>query len=155
MSSWSFEDPSSSALEQAPTVGKLTPGALLETASTVLLTRWQLRTRTLRHVLATMLSFRDRYTTPTASEAIPVVRQRLASVSAVFRRARLYVPIDTSCLLDSVAMVKFLARQGLYAHVVFGIASDPFSAHCWVQAEGLVLNDTIGNVKLHTPILVV
>ena len=59
------------------------------------------------------------------------------------------------CLLDSIALVRFLARRGLYAQLVFGVTDDPFSAHCWVQAGDLVLNDTVGDVSAHTPIRVI
>ncbi|MNN96111.1 hypothetical protein D3C81_2150420 [compost metagenome] len=49
-------------------------------------------------------------------------------------------------------MAKFLARRGLHADVVFGVIGDPFSAHCWLQAGTLVLNDSIGNIDTYTPI---
>jgi len=38
---------------------------------------------------------------------------------------------------------------------VFGVKLNPFSAHCWVQAGDIVLNDAIDHVTIHTPILVV
>ncbi|PPU42764.1 lasso peptide biosynthesis B2 protein [Xanthomonas arboricola] len=83
------------------------------------------------------------------------LEQRLTDAASVFRRARLWVPVEMRCLLDSVALARFLRRRQLDAQLVFGVALDPFSAHCWVQTGDLVLNDTVGNVHAHTPIRVV
>ncbi|MBB3812652.1 hypothetical protein FHY13_000958 [Xanthomonas arboricola] len=83
------------------------------------------------------------------------LEQRLIDTASVFRRARVWVPVEMRCLLDSVALARFLRRRQLDAQVVFGVALDPFSAHCWVQTGDLVLNDTVGNVHAHTPIRVV
>ncbi|KHL54588.1 lasso peptide biosynthesis B2 protein [Xanthomonas cannabis] len=83
------------------------------------------------------------------------LEQRLTDAASVFRRARVWVPVEMRCLLDSVALARFLRRRQLDAQVVFGVALDPFSAHCWVQTGDLVLNDTVGNVHAHTPIRVV
>lgn len=80
---------------------------------------------------------------------------RLIRAAAVFRQVRLFVPVGMRCLIDSLALVRFLQRRNLHANIVFGVAIDPFSAHCWVQAGDLVLNDTLGNVASHIPIRVV
>ncbi len=73
----------------------------------------------------------------------------------IFRLARPYIPIKPNCLLDSLALAKFLARRNLYADVVFGVTSDPFSAHCWLQTGTVVVNDSVGNVDTYTPIRVI
>jgi len=52
-------------------------------------------------------------------------------------------------------LVRFLARRRLSASIVFAVTTNPFNAHCWVQSGDLVLNDTVGNAILHTPIRVV
>jgi len=151
----SIADPLSSAIEQSIAIKELRPSQILEAAIITLSTRWRLRTKELREVLGSMRDYRDRYATRIASTKGASTRQDLAETSAIFQRARRYVPIDTSCLLDSVAMVRFLARKGLYSRLILGVACDPFSAHCWVQAGDFVLNDTVGNAKLHTPIRVI
>ncbi|MDC7682154.1 lasso peptide biosynthesis B2 protein [Asticcacaulis sp. BYS171W] len=71
-----------------------------------------------------------------------------------FRRARRYVPVDTICLLDSLSLLIFLRRRGISATLVFGVNLTPFSAHCWVQAGDLLLNDTVGGVQSYLPIRV-
>lgn len=75
--------------------------------------------------------------------------------AAAFLSARLYVPIDMCCLLDSIAMIKFLAKRELHADLVFGVTGDPFSAHCWAQYGTTVLNDALGHALALTPIKVI
>lgn len=142
-----------SAMEPPLSIQRLRPFDLLEVIAIVLRTRLELKLFTLKHVLdglCTDRPFRAGQPTPASVS----IEHRLSKAAAIYRRARLYVPVDMRCLLDSVAMAKFLRRRQLYAHVVFGVALDPFSAHCWVQLDDFVLNDTVGNVNSHTPIRV-
>jgi hypothetical protein len=101
------------------------------------------------------VAFRPSKQQPPAPISDRAVEQLLLEASGEFRFARAYTPVETRCLLDSLAMVKFLARRKLHASIVFGVTSDPFSAHCWVQAGDLVLNDTVGHANAHTPIRVI
>jgi hypothetical protein len=151
----SIEDASSSAIEQAPAARAPTLSEVLETTTITLSTKWRLKTITLKNVLDSIHDYRNQRSAPITAGFDPSIRQHLIEASAAFRRARLYVPINTSCLLDSLAIIKFLARKGLSARLVFGVACDPFSAHCWAQVGNLVLNDTVGNTQLHTPIRVI
>lgn len=123
---------------------------LLEVFATVWFMRWQLRRHKLTTVLAALNGYRDSRALP--ADATTSINPRLPREANEFKRARLYAPIETTCLLDSLAMVRYLARRSLHANVVFGVALDPFSAHCWVQAGNLVLSDTVGNANAHTPI---
>jgi hypothetical protein len=50
-------------------------------------------------------------------------------------------------------LLEFLAARGLAADWVFGVRTWPFSAHCWVQAGGIVLNDTVERVAPYRQIL--
>ena len=79
----------------------------------------------------------------------------LVGFTKVFNAARRMVPVKPVCLLDSLALLDFLARRRLSADLVFGVKLNPFAAHCWVQAGDTVLNEAIERVRLHTPILVV
>jgi len=58
------------------------------------------------------------------------------------------------CLVKSLALTRFLFRSGCPASLVIGVRQDPFTAHCWVQHGGLVLNDEIDQVRKFTPIFV-
>jgi hypothetical protein len=142
-----------SAMEAPPARQKIRAFELMEVFAIVLHTRLELKFFALRHVLHGLGT--DRHIQPAqATPLTALLGHRLSDAAALYRRARLYVPVDMCCLLDSVAMAKFLRRRQLHVHIVFGVALDPFSAHCWVQADDLVLNDTVGNVNSHTPIRV-
>jgi len=78
---------------------------------------------------------------------------RARPLITVFDRLRWFYPRPYLCLFDSLALIHFLAHFRLHADWVFGVKADPFEAHCWVQADGLVLNDTVGRVSAFTPIM--
>ena len=154
VSAVSVERPCRSAFEESVPHRRIRVAVLLEAFAAVYLTCLWKRMHALKDVLSALDRYRNRRAPP---QAVPTTGngQQLAMAATEFRTARLYVPVETTCLLDSLAMVRFLARRGLHANLVFGVACDPFSAHCWVQAGDRVLNDTVGNVNAHTPIRVV
>jgi hypothetical protein len=143
-----MQRPTQSALEVTLPKKKATVNALLGVFSAVCSTHWLLRKRSLKAVLESLVAYRSART----SRPLPPSGEQLTATAATFGRLRLWVPIDTCCLLDSIALVRFLARRRLYANIVFGVTGDPFSAHCWVQVGELVLNDTVGDVNVYTSI---
>jgi hypothetical protein len=76
-------------------------------------------------------------------------------MARMFHKYRPLFPRDYLCLFDSLALVRFLSRYDLYPDWVFGVQEAPFSAHCWVQAGAVVLNDHLDNVSGYTPIMTV
>src|SRR3546814_6525530 len=86
-------------------------------------------------------------------EAIFTDETDIAEAAHQYRSARRYAPVDTSCLLDSLAMHRFLANRGLASAIVFGVNAEPFSAHAWLQAENLALNESVSYARMHNPIL--
>jgi hypothetical protein len=79
--------------------------------------------------------------------------ERTRSLIAAFDALRLFYPRPYLCMFDSLALVDFLARYGLFPEWVFGVTAEPFEAHCWVQEGGTVLNDTLQRVSAFTPIM--
>lgn len=147
--------PTRSSLELTSGSGPIRMTAILKVFMIVRHTRRQLRTQPLKEVLDDLVRYRDgcrRNSVPSGSHDA-----RILDIAGRFARSRLYVPFETSasCLLDSVALTKYLAGHDLSANIVFGVTSDPFSAHCWVQCGDLVLNDTVGNATAYTPIRVI
>lgn len=67
--------------------------------------------------------------------------EHLRRLTAVFRRMRPWYPRKYLCLYDSLALLEFLATQHIHPTWVFGVQAQPFGAHCWVQHEGLLLNE--------------
>lgn len=153
LSAVSVERASYSAFEQPPSEQTVGLAVLLEVLAIVWLTALQMKMRTLKDVLASLDVYRRHRTEPPILNS--PMDSRLSHAAIEFMRARLYVPVEMVCLLDSLSMVRFLANRGLHANIVFGVACDPFSAHCWVQTKNWVLNDTVGNTNAHTPIRVV
>jgi len=74
---------------------------------------------------------------------------------AAFDQLRPFYDRRYLCLFDSLALLDFLGSYGLFPMWVFGVQSEPFAAHCWVQEDGVLLNDTIERVNRYTPIMAV
>ena len=123
-------------------------GTIAEVFALIIRTRRRLRSRRLQTILDELCIDRSQSISTDAAE-----RDMQASSHAhAFLEARRWVPSETRCLLDSISLVAFMARRNVDARIVFGVTGDPFSAHCWVQRGGLVLNDTIGNTRAYTVI---
>lgn len=73
---------------------------------------------------------------------------------ATYHRARRLVPIHKNCLLDSLALDRWLGKAGPPRRIVIGVTTEPFLAHCWLQTDTLLLNDNYDHVRRYTPILV-
>lgn len=58
------------------------------------------------------------------------------------------------CLANSIAVASRMIAKGMQPDVVLGVQLGPFSAHCWVQHEGRLVNDRVDMVRTFTPILV-
>jgi hypothetical protein len=79
--------------------------------------------------------------------------QRLVTSFAAIRPV-LFSSRD-ACLFESLALSEFLARHGVHPTWIFGVQARPFAAHCWLQLDGAVLNDTVDHVIGYTPIMAV
>lgn len=78
----------------------------------------------------------------------------LAHLVNIFFRLRPLYPRSYICRFDSLALLEFLAFFERYPSWVFGVRTEPFSAHCWVQEGDWILNDTVERVRRYTPIMV-
>ena len=81
--------------------------------------------------------------------------ERLHALVSTFRSLRMYFPHKYLCFFDSLALLNFLAFYGSYPTWVFGVQAEPFCAHCWVQQDNVLLNDTVERVSMYTPIMTV
>jgi hypothetical protein len=82
----------------------------------------------------------------------PAVR---ALVATFVHLRPLFYTARGACLLDSLVLLGFLAQHGVFPQWVFGVLADPFYAHCWVQQDQIVFNDSPDFVRGFTPILLV
>lgn len=53
---------------------------------------------------------------------------------------RLWVPHRYICLFDALAHGRFLLQKGFDVDLVFGVRGRPFAAHCWLEAEGKLID---------------
>jgi len=89
-----------------------------------------------------------------ASTSGPVDLDAARALVESFARLRVFFFTSRNeCLFDSLALLGFLARHGIYADWVFGVQARPFAAHCWVQKGDVVFNDTVEHVSGYTPIM--
>lgn len=87
--------------------------------------------------------------------ARPHDRGELQDLVRRYQQARRWTPIRPVCLLDSMAMLDFLAARGHRPALVFGVTRQPFKAHCWLQDDAVVLNDPLDHVVGYSPVLAV
>lgn len=146
------DHPTCSVMEQSVRSEQFGIGTILDVFAIVGLTRLQLARRCLGRTLSAAAAYRDSRTSPPSGLPTETEVQRLLHTAAAFWLVRTYVPIEPRCLLDSLAMVRFLAKRGLHSNLIFGVTGNPFSAHAWVQVANVVLTDSVGNVTAHTPI---
>lgn len=100
-----------------------------------------LRTRSLREILAWARLARA-----------PAGNVRRTLVSRFLALRPLY-PRDYNCLFDSLALSRFLRARCASGDWVFGVRGAPFAAHCWVEIEGVPVNDDPDFVAPYVPIL--
>jgi transglutaminase superfamily protein len=79
----------------------------------------------------------------------------LRAIASASRAASLVTRSKDRCLVRALAVHSMCRRQGLGATLVFGVRTDPFAAHCWVQSGKTVLVGDFEQVRLYTPILAV
>lgn len=72
---------------------------------------------------------------------------------AAFGRAALLFRRDDCCLPTALALYSFQKARFPTMKIVFGIQTNPFQAHCWVQREDVVLGQDVEDVQAFRPIL--
>lgn len=83
-------------------------------------------------------------------------RERTEALIAVFASLRPYFfTAKDACLFEALALGTFLSGYGIPSRWVFGVQARPFAAHCWLQQEGVVLNDTVEHISRYSPIMIV
>ncbi len=107
--------------------------------------RWQSIENTVRVVERRKRARRDAFA--------PADRAKMVDLFAIFQALRPYYPRPYLCLFDSLALIHFLARFGVFPQWVYGVRLEPWGAHCWVQSGDTVVNDIVDNVNDYTPIM--
>jgi hypothetical protein len=112
--------------------------------------KWLRRRQSIERIVARMRRRKDR--AGYVAEEFDIERAR--RVVAVFDSMRaFFFSTRNLCLLECVVLLELFARYRLYPTWVFGVHVRPFVAHCWLQHEDVVLNDTLDRVTDYTPIM--
>lgn len=59
------------------------------------------------------------------------------------------------CLLNSLLLIEFLSANGVFPAWHFGVRLREFSAHCWVEANGILLDEDVEIVSRYVTIMTV
>ena len=111
----------------------------------------QLRLQPLKDILQQIRRRRERLAYRNSRATV----RSVSDVAAAFLSVRHLIPRERVCLFDSLAMLDFMFRHGVAPRLVFGVKMDPFAAHCWLQFDDLVLNDSVENVAVYSHIMTV
>jgi hypothetical protein len=141
--------PRASLVEQRERVGKAGAGLPFLIAADLLRVRLVLRRGGLAHLIASVREQKSRAAAGRRPEAA------LEELAGAYSVARSLVPLARNCLSDSLTFIRLLALRGHHPDLVLGVKRNPFAAHCWVQTDTLVLNDSADSARDFTPVLVV
>lgn len=74
-------------------------------------------------------------------------------VRAYSRLRPFFFTAKDACLFECLVLGIYLSRQGISPTWVFAVQANPFSAHCWLQHDEIVINDTLENIQGFAPIM--
>jgi hypothetical protein len=130
----------------------LRPGAAASFIGACITGRFLRQRRSIEHIVERVRRRKEK--AGFVAQEFDVARAR--NLIATFGSMRsLFFSTRNLCLLESIVLLELFARYDLFPTWVFGVHVRPFAAHCWLQYEDLVLNDTIDNVTRYTPIMTV
>ena len=117
--------------------------------------KWSLKRRPIKEVVEAVRLRKKRASTGSALARSESDIERVRTLVAAFLYLRpLLYTAHNACLLDSLTLTRFLALYGVFPDWVFGVKTEPFYAHCWVQQGDCVFNDSPDYVGEFAPILV-
>ncbi len=126
-----------------------TIGAFCLATGALLYASLELRAATMTRIIAT--ARKRKHSLPVGSKDLNLT----AALTTIFLKYRPLFPRNYRCLFDSLALLHFLSYFSLHPDWVFGVQDEPFSAHCWLQSDTLVLNDHLDHISTYTPIMTV
>lgn len=119
---------------------------------TLLLSAASLRCRPLRSVVRRVYRRRS----AAVASGYTFNLERASTLVVKFRSIRPYFFIArNNCLLHALTLVNYLAAHGEFPVWVFGVTTDPWAAHSWVQQEHFLLDCNPESVCSLEPILAV
>lgn len=86
---------------------------------------------------------------------VPLDLGKARNLVRIYRKLRPLLPMEFTCLDDSLSLLEFLARYHCFPHWVFAIQLEPWAAHCWVQYDSVTFNEDNDVARTYLPVLVV
>lgn len=114
--------------------------------------KWLKRNRSIEQIVARMRNRRQRAGVA-GRELDRNTAQRLLFHYGSLRT--FFISTHNACILECIVLLELFAHYGIYPEWLFGVKTRPFIAHCWLQHEQLVLNDTMDRVSGYRPIMAV
>lgn len=105
--------------------------------------------------LEPLLETARRWSTLPEDERSPTPSELAALVSRFKALEPLAYSVQDACLFRSLVLLRYLTFSGIAPDWVFGVRLRPFGAHCWVEKDGVVLNDALETVQAYCPIMCV
>lgn len=131
-------------------VPRVRPARLGNFTAAWLLTTAMLRMVPLRLIVYRVRKRRERH----AERAFDVVNARNLMTAYLTLRPSFFSEVN-ACLKDSLTVIEFFARHGVFPAWVFGVRVNPFAAHSWVQEGSIVINDSVERVNCFNPIMMI
>jgi hypothetical protein len=79
--------------------------------------------------------------------SIPEMEEKIEQVNSVVSIASQYHFCRIQCLERSFALYYLLKREGIPVNLCIGVACFPLAFHCWIEYEGMVVNDPLPILK--------
>lgn len=113
--------------------------------------RYRLSDQSLSSTIKAVAARRD----PSRRSSAEPALSHVGSLIAAFNAWRPLYSRPNACMFDSLSLLHFLSQFNVFPSWVFGVISEPFQAHCWLQHGSFVLNDSLSHVTAYTPIMCV
>jgi hypothetical protein len=138
---WRTASPGSAILPKLTVSGRLR--LAVEVISTYVEVRWRMRRGDVRSTVESL-----RRTPAAADSGLASYWQGVRLSKATTRTLRL-LPSDTRCLMQSLVLLRLLARRGIASVLIVAVKSGPdFKAHAWVEHDARPLLPTYGYGRL-------
>ncbi len=67
--------------------------------------------------------------------------------------ASMFIARKDTCLLRSLLLARYLTSKNIRTDWVFAVRTAPFAAHCWIEAGGILMNETCDRAREYVPIM--
>ena len=91
---------------------------------------------------------------PAFERTSSLVNRGCGEIAAAVRIMGYVRSLHDQCLPIALGIADHMQRIGYRPNLVIGVTAKPFRAHCWVQADGMLVSDRKEAIRDYTPILI-